>query len=177
MTNVSSKETTKTLSQLKQQQKKCIKKQELDKKPTKVKTKKRKRQSRRVTKRQQLQKEKIEEKIKTENYKYIYIQTNKNTQIKNDIIRIAEKQNLKTFGFNCNNKLPIWDNLERTMKTMSKLAYFHHPAQMSYHNLCQTTQPPKGIGITLGLGLKFCIQSKTPPKNINKSYNIFIQDI
>ena len=57
------------------------------------------------------------------------------------------------------------------------MEYLHRPSQMSYHNLCKNIQPPKGIGITLGLGLKFCIQPNTPPPNLNKSYIRFVQDV
>ena len=60
---------------------------------------------------------------------------------------------------------------------MSKLGYFHRPSQMSYHDLCTNTSPPKGIGLTLGLGLKFCIQANTPQNNLNKSYDRFISDV
>ena len=61
---------------------------------------------------------------------------------------------------------------------MSKLAYFHRPSQMAYHNLClSTSSPPLGIGNTLGLGLKFCIQSPTPSTNLNSSFNRFIDDV
>ena len=45
----------------------------------------------------------------------------------------------------------------------------------TFHNLCSISQPPKGLGKTLGLGLKFCIQSPTP--NQNPDYTRLQQDI
>ena len=55
--------------------------------------------------------------------------------------------------------------------------YFNRPSNMTYHNLCSDLQPPQGIGATLGLGLKFCIQSDRAPEFVEQSMNRFSADI
>ena len=55
--------------------------------------------------------------------------------------------------------------------------YFNRPSNMTYHNLCTTLHPPQGIGSTLGLGLKFCIQSDRAPDFVEKSINRFSEDV
>ena len=104
-------------------------------------------------------------------------QTTKNKQIKSDMLAKTKQKNIETYGFSSNPSQPLWKNLEDVIKNMTKLGYLHRPSQMSYHDLCRNKQPPKGIGLTLGLGLKFCIQTNTPPPNLNKSYTRFINDV
>ena len=113
----------------------------------------------------------------TKSFKYIIQDVEKHIQVKKDIIANAKNHNMETYGFSSDYHLPLWHNLENTIKKMTKLEYLHRPSQMSYHNLCKNIHPPNGIGITLGLGLKFCIQSNTPPPNLNKSYIRFVQDV
>jgi hypothetical protein len=60
---------------------------------------------------------------------------------------------------------------------MTSFSYFNRPQQMSYHDLCSEDSPPKGIGVTLGLGLKFCIQTLKPPPHFNKSYKCFTNNL
>ena len=42
--------------------------------------------------------------------------------------------------------------------------YFGRINKMAYHDLSTTIKPPENIGKLLGLGLKFCIQSRRPDK-------------
>ena len=159
--------------------KSSVKKQELEKiKHFKKPKEKRKRQSRRISQRKK-QKQKINDKINNNNSieQPLLIQLQKEKQIKSIIQQQTIDSNIKTYGFSCNYNLPQWNNLENVITSMTKLEYFHRPSQMAYHNLCTQVTPPQGIGITLGLGLKFCIQAKTPPTNLNNSFTRFIDDI
>ncbi len=74
-------------------------------------------------------------------------------------------------------KEPLWKNIEEVLGKMTKFQYFNRPKQMAYHDLCTKLRPPKGIGATLGLGLKFCIQKKHPPNNLEQSFQRFISDV
>ena len=56
--------------------------------------------------------------------------------------------------------------------------YFNRLTTNSYHNLCTKLTPPDGIGLLLGLGLKFCIQSRRPNNiSIDNTINRFTRDI
>lgn len=48
---------------------------------------------------------------------------------------------------------------------------------MAYHDLCTKKKAPEGIGVTLGLGLKFCVQSDHPPDTFHKSFSRFSDDV
>ena len=60
---------------------------------------------------------------------------------------------------------------------MTVAEYFNRPNQMAYHNLCNNVKPPDGIGTTLGLGLKFCIQTDKPTNTYNSSFTRFTDDL
>ena len=83
----------------------------------------------------------------------------------------------ETFGFDADPSLPLWENAESVLSEMSPLDYFNRPHQMAYHNLCVHKQPPPGIGTTLGLGLKFCIQTDRPPSTLHRSFSRLENDV
>ena len=58
---------------------------------------------------------------------------------------------------------------------MTTYEYFTCLKNNTYHNLCTTIQPPKGLEKTLGLGLKFCVQEALP-KN-EPDYQRFMGDV
>ena len=61
---------------------------------------------------------------------------------------------------------------------MQKHTYFNRLNTNSYHNLCTKLNPPDGIGTLLGLGLKFCIQSRRPINtSIDDTIDRFTRDI
>jgi hypothetical protein len=82
-----------------------------------------------------------------------------------------------SFGYFPDAHAPLWKNTEEVLKKMTVFQYFNRPKRMAYHNLCVTQQPPKGIGITLGLGLKFCTQTSLPPPSLTMSFNCFTEDL
>jgi hypothetical protein len=84
---------------------------------------------------------------------------------------------ITSFGYYPDPRAPLWKNTEEVLGKMTVFQYFNRPRQMSYHNLCTTTNPPKGIGVTLGLGLKFCTQSTLPPPSLTKSFERFTDDL
>ena len=103
--------------------------------------------------------------------------TKNSTQMKKDTLANTKQTNIATYGCRSNPSHLIQKNLENIIINMTRLGYLHQTSQMSYCDLCRTMKLPEGIGITLGLGLKFCIQSNTPPAHLNKSYPRFVEDV
>jgi hypothetical protein len=110
-------------------------------------------------------------------YKSLYIQAHQARAIESTIIWKSRDEIQKSYGYIGDKTEPLWQNVERIISRMSMFQYFNRPKNMAYHNLCINKSPPKGIGSTLGLGLKFCIQSPLPPPNFKKSFERFTEDI
>ena len=88
------------------------------------------------------------------------------------------KDCLNTYGFTANPSLPTWKNVENALCQQSPEEYFNRPSQMAFHNLCGSIrQTPKGIGTTLGLGLKFYVQTDQAPFSLEKSFQRFEKDM
>ena len=92
-------------------------------------------------------------------------------------IESVKRNCIKDFGYVADPYLPKWRNMENAISHMTPADYFNRPNQMAYHDLCRTKKPPDGIGSTLGLGLKFCVQSDQPPNNLKTSYTRFANDV
>ena len=92
-------------------------------------------------------------------------------------IRSTNNELLTSYGFISKPYEPKWHNIEAVLGNMSPGQYFNRPSQMAYHNLCENTQPPDGIGTTLGLGLKFCVQEDRPPDVLGNSFKRFQTDV
>jgi hypothetical protein len=102
----------------------------------------------------------ITNKIKNEEmklYKNLYSNDNLPRTIHNSIDFAAQKQCYDSYGYTADLSKPLWENIEHIFVGMNKFEYFSRPCQIAYHKLCKTLSPLCGIGITLGLGLKFCI--------------------
>ena len=84
-------------------------------------------------------------------------------------IKASQRRLTKTYGYHADPSLRLWKNVEVVLVNMSTFEYFSRPSRMAFHDLCTTKKPPLGIGTTLGLGLKFYIQSDQPPDNFSKS--------
>ena len=101
----------------------------------------------------------------------------RSTTLKDKAIFLSKLKCKRTFGFAADPSLPTWKNVENVLAYMKTDEYFNRPNNMTYHNLCTSIRPPQGIGTTLGLGLKFCIQSDRAPDFVEKSMNRFSDDI
>jgi hypothetical protein len=145
------------------------------------KCKKRKRQSRRLTERKR-KKQKIKEtkaiiKVEQKQFKALYVFSQQASVFCKSIHINNRNSVIASFGYFPDACAPLWKNMEEVLKKMTVLQYFNRPKRMAYHNLCVTQQPPKGIGITLGLGLKFCTQTSLAPPSLTKSINCFTEDL
>ena len=82
------------------------------------------------------------------------------------------------FGFIPNTKMKIWQNIRKVIGNMTLKEHYSHNTNMKCHNLC-TKKPPPTIMVTLlGLGAKFCLQSKTiDVKKIKEMISRFKHDI
>ena len=86
----------------------------------------------------------------------------------NQINKSTIKKCINTYGFNSDPNKPHWVNTSAALAATPIKEYFNRPSNNTYHNLCKKLLPPKNIGKTLGLGLKFCIQSTYPKNTIDK---------
>ena len=79
---------------------------------------------------------------------------------------IQSDKNIKdNFGYIADASLSKWTNAKFILGNMLQQQYYNRIKNMAYHNLCTYTSPPANIGSLLGLGLKFCIQSRRPFKD------------
>ena len=64
------------------------------------------------------------------------------------------------FGFVPNRKLRVCQNVRNIIGGMTLTEYHSHNSNMKCHNLCASRKPPQTHAKLLGLGAKFCIQSR-----------------
>ena len=69
-------------------------------------------------------------------------------------------------GFAPDKNKKAWINIRKVTENMSLNECHSHSSNMKCHNLCTTTPPPTNMAKLLGLGSKFCLQSR----KLNKSY-------
>ena len=69
-------------------------------------------------------------------------------------------------GFVSDPSKTLWENIPLALQVMPPSVYFNRNKNMTCHNLCTFLKPPAGFASLLGLGLKFCIQQKKPPKSL-----------
>ena len=101
----------------------------------------------------------------------------RSSTLKDKAIFLSKLNCKRTFGFTSDPSLPTWRNVENALTQMEVNEYFNRPNNMTYHNLCSNLHPPQGVGTTLGLGLKFCVQSDRAPDFVEKSMIRFSDDI
>ena len=89
------------------------------------------------------------------------IKTKEMNKIKYDNYQ-HEKQIQTNYGFKVDIKLTKTQNVKQILGDMTPKQYHNKLTKTAYHNLCKNQQPIQGIGQLLGLGLKFCIQTKKP---------------
>ena len=85
---------------------------------------------------------------------------------------------LKQFGTTVDISISLWDNVKVTFGNMSKTTYFNRRNNMTFHNLCVSSSPPPTSNTLLGLGLKFCLQTRRPlTSKINEGIIRMTRDI
>jgi len=102
---------------------------------------------------------------------------NSTTQYLKQVISHNKKSNYQKYGFVADPKFTTRANSVNTLAKMPTKIYFNKPTNLSFHNLCTTKQPPKGLNSLLGLGHKFVLQKKMPPNQINHTLKEFCRDI
>lgn len=85
------------------------------------------------------------------------------------------------FGFTTDPEIALWENSSRILGQVPVNQYFSQPKTLAFHNLCMAnTALPPGVATTLGLGLKYCIESPKPQSQavwIQKSLRRFARSI
>ena len=69
------------------------------------------------------------------------------------------------FGFVANPSLPIHESVLDRFLRMDADEFFTHCPNRSFHNFCKTNHIPNSVVRVLGLGLKFCICDRPPPRD------------
>lgn len=108
-------------------------------------------------------------------HKHSLATTNTPSNTHNQIISNTKDKYKQHYGFYTNPSLPIWENINNQITHTTTLTYFITIKNSTFHNLSTTTEPPRGLGKTLRLGLKFCVQIPIPTQHMN--YNRFTLDI
>ena len=142
------------------------------------KERKRKRKSRRVSIRHTLCKRHTLKQSEKKQFNSVFKRDNGNIKflvqrVENSVIQDC----LNTYGFVGDPSRPLWHNVERILMNMSGSEYFNRPQNMAFHDLCTELKAPEGIGVTLGLGLKFCIQEESPKNTYLHSFARFREDV
>ena len=84
----------------------------------------------------------------------------------------------KTYGFVPDITLPPWTNYEKHLGATPCHIYFNQIKNKGFHNLCRTNSPPNNVSELLGLGLNFCLQTRTVNKKTTEtSMKRFTRDI
>ena len=77
------------------------------------------------------------------------------------------------FGFVANPHLFLHQNIKQVTYTFNQQLLTKQPSNLTFHDLCTHMPPPPHTRKLLGLGLKYCIQTKIhKPKIHNTVYNI-----
>jgi len=77
------------------------------------------------------------------------------------------------FSFVANPHLFLHQNIKQVTYTFNQQLLTKQPSNLTFHDLCTHTPPPPHTRKLLGLGLKYCIQTKIhKPKIHNTVYNI-----
>lgn len=76
-----------------------------------------------------------------------------------------------------NTEVTVEQNVRILIAAMPTLVYFSRPSNQAFHNLCTREKVPAGVQSLLGLGLKFCLQKKTPQPKLSESMERFRHDV
>ena len=68
----------------------------------------------------------------------------------------------RVFGFVPDTDESLWQNTANIFGQMSPHHFCSRPANMSFHNLCESNKLPPGTANLLGLGLKYCLEAPKP---------------
>ena len=118
------------------------------------------------------------EKSKRREFNSIFKRDNGRINLLTQRVEYKTIQNcLDTYGYVGDPSRPLWHNVERVLLQMSGPEYFNRPQNMTFHDLCTELKAPEGIGVTLGLGLKFCIQEDFPKNTYLHSFARLQDDI
>ena len=100
-------------------------------------------------------------------YQHIFEKPTSTTNIYNQKINNTKKQCITQFGYFCDPNEPTWEQAKEQIAQTTQFQYFNQIKNNKYHNLCTYKKPPKNIEKLLGLGLKFCIQTKLPNQEMD----------
>ena len=77
---------------------------------------------------------------------------------------------IKHYGFVANPAKTIKQNVHYQLLQMNVNSFFKHNICTKFHNLTKNTKLPLGTASLLGLGSKFCIETRLPPSNLKNTF-------
>ena len=102
----------------------------------------------------------------------------KNKQLSYYLNRRTNRKIYRNFSFVPDPDLPPWTKVEDHLLKIPLCKYYNRLAGENFHDLCLYNHPPHNSGELLGLGLKFCIQSRRPySKPMTESFDRLERDI
>ena len=77
---------------------------------------------------------------------------------------------IKHYGFAANPSKTIKQNIYHQILQLNINSFFKHNICKNFHNLTKHSKLPLGTGSLLGLGSKFCIETRLPPSNLKITF-------
>ena len=81
------------------------------------------------------------------------------------------------YGFAANPRKSLQQNIDIAHQSIPPHLLWTTPKNLSYHNLCNSENPPPLTTMLLGLGLKFCVQTRQPPRQLNTAIQRLKRDV
>ena len=95
-----------------------------------------------------------------------------------NLLNSIRRDMLDTHNYCAAPDAPPWTVERELLSHTTCEDYFNSPTNMTFHNLCSTYNPPENIQQLLGLGMKYCIQSRRPQKGtIEAGVSRFARDV
>ena len=109
--------------------------------------------------------------------KYENYLNNIDTQNKNNIKNIVKNTYLRTFGFESDSNLMVYQKTNKIVKEILLYTFLTKPTNITFHNLCHDINLPNGINTIISLDLKFCLIKPKSLFNISDSNKKSIKSI
>jgi len=87
------------------------------------------------------------------------------------------KQLKEQYGFVADERLPLWERVERRIGEINVEEMCTQPTIMASQNLLQIHTMPSGTTKLLGLGLNYCVKSTTTKETTKNNFNRLTEDV
>ena len=119
--------------------------------------------------------------IKRHQQQHLAIERNEINRHTNQLIttRILKTRRFcfNKYGFAANPRKSLQQNIDIAHQSIPPHLLWTMPKNLSYHNLCNSENPPPLTAMLLGLGLKFCVQTSQPPRQLTIAIQRLKRDV